>query len=252
MFRYLSPETRVPKDHPVRPLRQMVNRALRELWRGFQAMYSRRGAPPARRRNYCGLCSCRYCAPSAASACSWSNWMTSSCFAGSRACRWMTRFGTSPSSPRIGSALSVRTWRGLFRTHPRPSGPDRTVVGRAFHRGLNPHRGLGFPEEFPAQEHRAPDGGSARNPEVDFHGERRLNQTPASTTDPEARRGRKGKGITEAWNWGMDIHPHRCGVQSGADTQPDGRDFALNRKEPLKGGDTPRNRQTPEKAAQIY
>jgi hypothetical protein len=29
---------------------------------------------------------------------------------------------------------------------------------------------------------------------VDFHGEKRLNQTHASTTDPEARLFRKGKG----------------------------------------------------------
>ncbi len=39
-----------------------------------------------------------------------------------------------------------------------------------------------------------PSGGGGRNPEVDFHGERRLNQTHASTTDPEARLFRKGKG----------------------------------------------------------
>jgi len=39
-----------------------------------------------------------------------------------------------------------------------------------------------------------PEGGSGRNQEVDFHGERRLNQTHASTTDPEARLFRKGKG----------------------------------------------------------
>jgi len=39
-----------------------------------------------------------------------------------------------------------------------------------------------------------PEGGSGRNPEVDFHGARRLNQTHASTTDPEARLFRKGKG----------------------------------------------------------
>ena len=40
MFSYLSPEARVPKDHPLRPLRQLVNRALRELSLDFQAMYS--------------------------------------------------------------------------------------------------------------------------------------------------------------------------------------------------------------------
>jgi len=38
-----------------------------------------------------------------------------------------------------------------------------------------------------------PDGGG-RNPEVDFHGEKRLNRTHASTTDPEARLFKKGKG----------------------------------------------------------
>ena len=45
MFSYLSPEARVPKDHPLRPLRQMVNRALRDLSRDFQAMYSSEGRP---------------------------------------------------------------------------------------------------------------------------------------------------------------------------------------------------------------
>ena len=45
MFSYLSPEARVPQDHPLRPLRQMVNQALGELSRDFQAMYSREGRP---------------------------------------------------------------------------------------------------------------------------------------------------------------------------------------------------------------
>ena len=40
MFSYLSPEARVPQDHPLRPLRQMVNQALAELSGEFQAMYS--------------------------------------------------------------------------------------------------------------------------------------------------------------------------------------------------------------------
>ena len=32
MFSYISPEQRVPKDHPLRPIREMVNRALSEMW----------------------------------------------------------------------------------------------------------------------------------------------------------------------------------------------------------------------------
>ena len=39
-----------------------------------------------------------------------------------------------------------------------------------------------------------PEAGSGRNPGVDFHGERRVNQTHVSSTDPEARLYRKGKG----------------------------------------------------------
>ena len=38
------------------------------------------------------------------------------------------------------------------------------------------------------------DGGGGRNREVDFRGERRRNETHRSTTDPEARLARKGKG----------------------------------------------------------
>jgi hypothetical protein len=38
----------------------------------------------------------------------------------------------------------------------------------------------------------ANDGG--RNAEVDFHGQKRTNETHASTTDPEARLYRKGRG----------------------------------------------------------
>ena len=39
-----------------------------------------------------------------------------------------------------------------------------------------------------------PSEGGGRNPEVDFHGERRRNETHRSTTDPESRLAKKGKG----------------------------------------------------------
>ena len=45
MFSYVSPEARVPKDHPLRPLRQMVDAALSELSSEFDALYSRLGRP---------------------------------------------------------------------------------------------------------------------------------------------------------------------------------------------------------------
>jgi len=49
MWSYLSPEARVPADHPLRPIRDMVDRALLELSPRFAKLYSkigRRSIPP--------------------------------------------------------------------------------------------------------------------------------------------------------------------------------------------------------------
>ncbi len=35
----------MPKDHPLRPIREMVDAALKELWPRFEAIYSRVGRP---------------------------------------------------------------------------------------------------------------------------------------------------------------------------------------------------------------
>src|SRR6266540_2503986 len=45
MFVYLSPESFVPKNHPLRPIRRMVTKALAELDTEFRAMYSHTGRP---------------------------------------------------------------------------------------------------------------------------------------------------------------------------------------------------------------
>lgn len=45
MFSYLSPESRVPEDHPLRPIRRMVDQVLTQLSPRFDAMYSKFGRP---------------------------------------------------------------------------------------------------------------------------------------------------------------------------------------------------------------
>lgn len=45
MFSYISPEQRVPADHPLRPIRHMTDEALRGLSRRFAQMYSTTGRP---------------------------------------------------------------------------------------------------------------------------------------------------------------------------------------------------------------
>ena len=49
LFSTVSPETRVPKDHPLRPIRGMVDEALKALDGDFAALYSmygRESIPP--------------------------------------------------------------------------------------------------------------------------------------------------------------------------------------------------------------
>ena len=54
---------------------------------------------------------------------------------------------------------------------------------------------MGLDEELQAEGRRgAADEGGGRNREADFHGQKRSNETHASTTDPEARLYRKGPG----------------------------------------------------------
>ena len=45
MFSYLSAEKRVPKDHPLRAIRAMVDMALRNMGPQFEAMYATMGRP---------------------------------------------------------------------------------------------------------------------------------------------------------------------------------------------------------------
>ena len=50
-----------------------------------------------------------------------------------------------------------------------------------------------------------PPGDGGRNPEVAFHGERRSNATHESTTDPEARLAKKGKGKEARLRFGANV-----------------------------------------------
>src|SRR2546428_13983870 len=45
MFSYVSPEQRVPVDHPLRPIREMTDEVLRQLSRRFTRLYAKTGRP---------------------------------------------------------------------------------------------------------------------------------------------------------------------------------------------------------------
>lgn len=45
VFSYTNVEERIARDHPLRRIRQITDRALGELWTHFEALYARRGRP---------------------------------------------------------------------------------------------------------------------------------------------------------------------------------------------------------------
>ena len=45
MFSYISADQRVPTDHPLRPIRSMVDEALRRLFHRFRKLYTSTGRP---------------------------------------------------------------------------------------------------------------------------------------------------------------------------------------------------------------
>ena len=45
MWSYISPEQRIPLDHPLRPLRTLVDAVLTELSPRFSTLYAKTGRP---------------------------------------------------------------------------------------------------------------------------------------------------------------------------------------------------------------
>src|SRR6266849_1849697 len=45
MFSYVSPEQRIPSNHPLRPIREMTDEVLRQLSRRFAGLYAKTGRP---------------------------------------------------------------------------------------------------------------------------------------------------------------------------------------------------------------
>ena len=195
MFSYLSPEARVPKDHPLRPLRQMVNQALRELSRDFAAMYSQEGRPsiPPEKLLRALLLQVLYTIRSERLLMEQLDY--------NLLFRWFV--GLSMDDKVWDHSVFSKNRERLLRSDLAAAFFGR-IQEQAAQAGLlsDEHftvdgtliEAWASLKSFRPKDTPPPAGGSGRNPEVDFHGERRLNRTHASTTDPEARLFKKGKG----------------------------------------------------------
>jgi len=196
LFSYVSPERRVPANHPLRPIRVMVDTALERLSRRFEALYSRIGRPSIAPEKLLRalLLQVLYSVRSER--------LLMEQLEYNLLFRWF-----------VGLSVDEPVWDPTTFTKNRDRLLDGDIAQQFFTAINDQARGQGLlsdehftvdgtlleawasQKSFQRKDNPPPpsddDGG---NPTVDFHGERRSNATHESTTDPAARLCRKGKG----------------------------------------------------------
>ena len=105
LFSYVDLERRVSADHPLRPIRALVDEVLDSLSRTFARLYARDGRPgiPPERLLRALLLQAFYNVRSERQLMEQLN--TICCSAGSWVCRWMMRCGTRPCSARTATGF---------------------------------------------------------------------------------------------------------------------------------------------------
>jgi transposase len=197
LFSYVDLETRVRRDHPLRPIRAIANAALADLTEDFGALYaSRMGRPSIAPEKLLRA-------------------MLLQAFYGIRSERQLME--------RMEFDLLFRWFVGLGVDDPAwdhssfSKNRDRLLEGQVAAKFLRAVLVQPQVKRLLSSDHFSVDGtlieawasmksfrrkdgsdkdgdGPGRNAERDFHGEKRSNETHRSTTDPEARLYRKGDG----------------------------------------------------------
>jgi transposase len=195
LFSYIRLEQRVPANHPLRPIREMVDTVLRELSPEFARLYPKVGRPsiPPEKLLRALLLQILYSIRSERQLIEQLEY--------NLLFRWF-----------VGLNMDDAIWDATVLTKNR----DRLLAGdiaRAFFERvvaqaqrwhllsaehftvdgtlIEAWAGL---KSFRRKETPVPPPDDPGNPTVDFHGERRSNATHASTSDPEARLARKSRG----------------------------------------------------------
>jgi transposase len=195
MFSYVRLEERVPRDHPLRPIRKLVDAALTELSGELAALYSTLGRPSIapERLLRALLVQAFYTVRSERQLMEQLEYnLLFRWFVGLSADEavWHpTAFTTNRD--RLLDGDVARRFLAAILNHPEVRGllsrehfsVDGTLIEAwASMKSFQPKDGSG------------PPAGGGRNAERNFHGHKRTNDTHASTTDPEAKLFRKGRG----------------------------------------------------------
>src|ERR1700683_4027957 len=190
IFSYISPEKRVPADHPLRPIRKMVDEVLKEMSPQFAKLYSKVGRPsiPAERLFRPLLLQVFYSVRSER--------MLIEQLQYNMLFRWF-----------VGMEMDEEVWNHAVFSKNRERLLNEEIAEGFFQRVLERAK------PYMSDEHFTVDGtlieawasqksfrrkdGKGKPPgaggEVDFHGEKRKNQTHQSTTDPDARLFKKSR-----------------------------------------------------------
>jgi transposase len=207
MFSYLSPEERVPADHPLRSVRQLADKMLKQLSPQFEEMYSEIGRPSIAPEKLLRalLLQVLYTVRSERLLMEELNY--------NLLFRWF-----------VGMNMDEAVWHPTVYSKNR----DRLleadvakkffalVVAEATEMGLMSDEHFtvdgtlleacaslkSFKKKDSGEEPPVDDPG---NPTVDFHGEKRNNETHASTTDPDALLARKGSGKEAKLSYGGHV-----------------------------------------------
>jgi len=221
LFSYISPEARVPADHPLRAIRVYADEALRRMSRVFNAMYADGGrlSVPPETLLKSTLLMALYSVRSERLFCEMLEY--------NLLFRWFLALGIDDAAFDHSTFSKNRERLLAHRVAPRFLGMIVRIARR---------KGLVSDEHFSVdgtlidawasmKSVRPKDGGDGGvgggNPEVDFKGQRRTNDTHASTTDPEARLARKGKGRESRLAYaGHALMENRNGLVLGLSVTP--------------------------------
>ena len=241
LFSYVDLEARVRRDHPLRVIREIANTALGALASDFSALYSGTGRPSVapERLLRAMLLQAFYSVRSERQL--MERLDTDLLF------RWFVGLGVddavwdatvfSKNRDRLLDGAIAAKFLAAVLAQPRVKklmssdhfSVDGTLIEAwASMKSFKPKDGSG----------NEPPPGSGRNGEVDFKGEKRSNETHASTTDPDARLYRKGAGMEAKLAFlGHALMENRSGLIVNACLTPaDGhgeRNAALAMIEPL-------------------
>jgi transposase len=195
LFSYIRPEQRVPADHPLRPIRDMVDTVLRELSPEFARLYAKGGRPsiPPEKLLRALLVQVLYTIRSERQLMEQLDY--------NLLFRWFV--GLSMDDAIWDVTVFTKNRERLLKGDIARAFFERVVAqAQARHLLSTEHftvdgtlieawAGL---KSFRRKDTPVPPPDDPGNPTVDFHGERRSNATHASTTDPEALLARKSRG----------------------------------------------------------